>query len=239
MPVSVNYVKVVKSSIKFIYTPDLDYKSVQAVDAELLRLNDNDVFNEFMESGIDLQLFKKIFDELLNDPHKTDNWRTVDEPLYFNQESLLNRLKGEGRGNEEIKFYMLQVYKLQASILERIDAIRKIFDDLSAADDGVNRINEEELKKYFTTQFFGGGMSSNKWSLDYLPSLRKQRTTIDYARIALMTYGSKYINKRYKPTTFDEFYRIFCDAVGCQYNKNYKPSKLQATKELTIEFAYL
>ena len=45
---------------------------------------------------------------------------------------------------------MLQVYKLQASILERIDAIRKIFDDLSAADDVVNRINEEELKKYFT-----------------------------------------------------------------------------------------
>lgn len=35
-----------------------------------------------------------------------------------------------------------------------------------------------------------------------------------------------------KPQTFSEWYQYFCKNVGCEYNKDYKPSNLPELKAL-------
>ena len=103
-------------------------------------------------------------------------------------------------------------------------------------------IKEAELKEYFTLIFKGGGNSSTK--VDYfteylLPDLKIERNAKDFARIALLIYDSKALLPAKRPNTFDGWYRTFCELVGCEYNANYKPSKLEIDDAFKKKFNYL
>ena len=47
------------------------------------------------------------------------------------------------------------------------------------------------------------------------------------------------MNQRLKPHSFSDWYKYFCQIVGCEYNPEYKPSKLKDTKGLEKEFYFL
>ena len=103
-------------------------------------------------------------------------------------------------------------------------------------------IKESELKDYFTLAFKGGGNSSSR--IDYfteylLPDLKMDRNTKDFARIALMIYNSKILLPSKRPNVFDSWYRTFCELIGCKYNANYKPSKLDIDESFKRKFSYL
>lgn len=101
----------------------------------------------------------------------------------------------------------------------------------------------KEFADYFNAPFKGIGDGN---IIDYYSKLvasltdtARKRSVIEYAKIALLIYNSSKILQRKKPNTFSEWYQYFCEIVGCEYNKDYKPSKLQATESLEKEFSFL
>lgn len=103
-------------------------------------------------------------------------------------------------------------------------------------------LKEEELKKYFSLSFKGGGNSATK--IDYfteylLPDLKVNRTDKDFARIALLIYDSGKLNQSMKPRTFTMWYQTFCCLVGCKYHKHYKRSNLGVDDKFKKSFNYL
>lgn len=106
----------------------------------------------------------------------------------------------------------------------------------------VSKIKENELKEYFTLSFKGRVNSHPK--IDYftnylLPDLKIKRSAKDFARIALMLYKSKALIQSKRPKTFDSWYKIFCDLVGCEYKASYKPNKLDFNEDFQRKFNYL
>lgn len=103
-------------------------------------------------------------------------------------------------------------------------------------------IKESELRDYFTPAFKGGGNSHQRidFFTEYLlPDLKVDRNAKEFARIALMIYNSNVLLRAKRPNTFDGWYRIFCNLIGCEYNAGYKPSKLAADDVLKRKFDYL
>lgn len=103
-------------------------------------------------------------------------------------------------------------------------------------------IKESELRDCFTLAFKGGGNSTTR--IDYfteylLPDLKIERNAKDFARIALLIYDSKVLLSAKRPKTFDNWYRTFCELVGCEYNSNYKRSKLDIDRIFKQKFNYL
>lgn len=103
-------------------------------------------------------------------------------------------------------------------------------------------IKESELKDCFTLAFKGGGNSTTR--IDYfteylLPDLKIERNAKDFARIALLIYESKVLLPAKRPNNFDSWYRTFCELVGCEYNSNYKRSKLDIDENFRRKFNYL
>ena len=88
-------------------------------------------------------------------------------------------------------------------------------------------IIEEELKKYFQVAFYNKGNGSTDWFSRLIADLNIKRNDMDYARIAKMIYNGGWLQPRMKPSTFAEWYRIFCGLIGCEYHKAYKPNKLE------------
>ena len=102
-------------------------------------------------------------------------------------------------------------------------------------------INEEELKKYFTPNFKGGNNwnSHNFFEMDLLPDLRKNRSDKDMARIALLIYNSKAIDKQKKPTTFKKWCETFANLIGFKTH-GYKQNQLEkGIDKLEKELYYL
>ena len=131
------------------YHPEpLTYEEIQAIDATLLRLNDAEVYNEFVVQGVDVSVFRRVFHELLTDPHNTEDWQNVTEPLYFSEERFVKRLEDEGKDDKYIQFYIEQLYKLQATIMERTECVRRMASILEKPDtkDTLDRqkINKKE-----------------------------------------------------------------------------------------------
>ena len=101
LPKSGQYVEAVNTANSMMfrlafteYHPEhLTYEEIQAIDATLLRLNDAEVYNDFVVQGVDVSVFRRVFHELLTDPHNTEDWQNVTEPLYFNEERFVKRLK--------------------------------------------------------------------------------------------------------------------------------------------------
>lgn len=142
LPISGRYVEAVNTAKSMMfrlafteYHPEpLKYEEIQAIDTKLLRLNDAKVYNEFVVQGVDASVFRRVFHELITDPHNTEDWQNVTEPLYFNEERFVKRLKDEGKDDKCIQFYIEQLYKLQATIMERTECVRKIASILEKPD---------------------------------------------------------------------------------------------------------
>lgn len=112
----------------------------------------------------------------------------------------------------------------------------------TSEENNAHSINKDELKKYFTLQFKGGGNSRTRtdYFTDYLlPALNVNWSDKNFARIALLIYNSDCLLRDLKPNTFSGWYKLFCDTVGCRYNKNYKKSNLDITDAFKNRFFYL
>lgn len=99
-------------------------------------------------------------------------------------------------------------------------------------------INEEALKKYFTSSFKGAGNNGFNY-FDYLiEDIKKVRNPKNAARMALIIYRSDKMIKTQKPNTFKEWHRLFCEMTGCDYSPDYKPSNLD-TDSMESKLSYL
>lgn len=100
----------------------------------------------------------------------------------------------------------------------------------------------KEFADYFNAPFKGIGPNTIDYYSKLVSSLTdaaRERKGYEYAKIALLIYRSSKLLQRKKPNTFREWYKYFCKAVGCEYNKDYKPSNLPISKRLKDEFYYL
>lgn len=159
LPKSGQYVEAVKTAKSMMfrlafteyYPEPLTYEEIQAIDATLLRLNDAEVYNEFVVQGVDASVFRRVFHELLTDPHNTEDWQNVTEPLYFSEERFVKRLEDEGKDDKYIQFYIEQLYKLQATIMERTECVRRMASILEKPDtkDTIDRQKISKKEKSF------------------------------------------------------------------------------------------
>ena len=123
-----------------------------------------------------------------------------------------------------------------------IDLDNKFKDKIEALHDEIKaRQLPPEFADYFTAPFKGIGpdnINYYKRLEENLTDVTKERSFIEYAKIALLIYNSKKMSAK-KPHSFSDWYKYFCQIVGCEYNSEYKPSKLKDTKGLEKEFYFL
>lgn len=239
------YVEAVRDAQSFLfrcafkeYIPSVSVEDVQKYDARLLRLNINAVFNEIMTSNLPIEQAEMVFDDLINDPHDTSYWMDAERSIYYDENKIIDRLISEGYNEEQVSFFLSQIYKLQCSVMERIQSVRELFNFSFSKDNGVTTIDTDKLKPYFKKGFFGG-MGENKWiSFEY--DIKKPRKAIDFGRIAEMIYHSRWRNRDRMPNTFLAFLKEFEDIVGHHVSDSQrKESKLKPTPSLEKEFSYL
>lgn len=100
-------------------------------------------------------------------------------------------------------------------------------------------VDIEKLNPYFTSTFKGLGNNLNHFSTMINELQIHNDTGKGFAQIALMIYESGKLNSR-KPTTFSSWYSVFCECVGIEKKKDYKPSNLKPfPQKITNLFSYL
>ena len=101
-------------------------------------------------------------------------------------------------------------------------------------------IDEKKLEAYFKPVFKGAGNNNINYFRWLVEALNLNRTNKEFAQIALMCYDGGKMNNN-KPNTFSEWYRIFCECVGCERKQYNNKKKLYSdTKEaLKKQFNYL
>lgn len=123
-----------------------------------------------------------------------------------------------------------------------IDLDNKFKEKIEAlADEIKSRQLPAEFADYFNAPFKGIGQGNINYYTrleECLTDATKKRTVIEYAKIALLIYNSKKMSSK-RPHKFIEWYQFFCKIVGCEFNKDYKPSKLKATEGIEKEFFFL
>lgn len=158
----------------------------------------------------------------------------------------------EKMGEEDGREYTIRLHSIldtlsydSRMIVEMIERLKTLDNPSPHKDESIKKervLDEDNLKGYFTLTFKGGGNSTTK--IDYfteflLPDLRIDRNDKDFARIAYLIYESGKLIKAIRPKTFKQWYRLFCNLVGCNYNANYKPSNLKISDEFKKNFNYL
>lgn len=99
-------------------------------------------------------------------------------------------------------------------------------------------INAGILKDYFTPAFRGMGNNINYFDT-MIDELYTNRTAKEFGQIAYMIYTGKHMNSR-KPATFSQWYSLFCEAIGIEKGKGYKPNNLDTPSgDLKKLFGYL
>ena len=128
---------------------------------------------------------------------------------------------------------MPTVIDLENDFKEKVESLR-------------NEINSYHLPKEFAEHFTAPFKGVGQGNINYYEKLEdsltdrvKTRSVLEYARIAHLIYNSDKMNQRLKPHSFSDWYKYFCQIVGCEYNPEYKPSKLKDTKGLEKEFYFL
>lgn len=100
-------------------------------------------------------------------------------------------------------------------------------------------IKESELKEYFNFTFKGGGNHNiDYFTNNLIPDLEQNRTDKDFAKIAYMIYSNGKLQDSMRPNTFKEWYKKFCEFVGCGFHE-YKPNALIPNDKLKKAFYYL
>ena len=153
-------------------------------------------------------------------------------------------------------FNETQKKEIKRMILHSADILEENLSDTPTIIDLDNKFKEkieslhDEMKArqlpagfadYFIAPFKGigtGNINYYKRLEENLTDVSRERSVIEYARIAFLIYNSKKMSAK-KPQTFNEWYQYFCKIVGCKYNKDYKPVKLEATENLKKEFYFL
>jgi hypothetical protein len=99
-------------------------------------------------------------------------------------------------------------------------------------------MDTHKLSKYFSDEFNGKGATGiNRFGL-LIGELKVDRTGREFAQIAFMCYDGKYMNSQ-RPNTFKEWYRIFCECVGCEMKKYNKSKVSNPNDKLKFQFHYL
>ena len=94
-------------------------------------------------------------------------------------------------------------------------------------------IDIEKLKKYFTPIFKGRGNGINNFE-QLIVRLEIERTAKEFAQISLMCYESNYMSVE-KPKTWNTWYKIFCDCVGCKKSSYDNKNTLRNSINKTLE----
>lgn len=152
-----------------------------------------------------------------------------------------------GKYEEELNLLHERINDMAGSLFEVVSYAEKLAKVKKSIFD-VREQRYETLKPYFKDGFFGkayskSGNQHDYWTFDFLPSLKLGGwSSKEYANIAYLIYNSKWIQS--KPNTFMEFYRIFCDAIGCVKSESQaKPCKikraLESSPNFILRFAYL
>lgn len=163
----------------------------------------------------------------------------------FLTDSFDSRVFNEAQKKEIKRMILHSADVLEENISETptvIDMENKFKEKIEALRNEIkSRQLPAEFADYFIAPFKGignGNINYYKRLEENLTDASRERSVIEYAKIALLIYNSKKMSAK-KPQTFSEWYQFFCKIVGCEYNKDYKPSKLQATESLEREFYFL
>ncbi len=163
----------------------------------------------------------------------------------FLTDSFDSRVFNEAQKKEIKRMILHSADVLEENISETptvIDMENKFKEKIEALRNEIkSRQLPAEFADYFIAPFKGignGNINYYKRLEENLTDAFRERSVIEYAKIALLIYNSKKMSAK-KPQTFSEWYQYFCKIVGCEYNKDYKPSKLQATESLEREFYFL
>lgn len=79
-------------------------------------------------------------------------------------------------------------------------------------------LHPENLKQFFKPTFFGAGGNINHFD-KLVEELNKNHTPKEFCQIAVMIYESSFKNASV-PNTFSSWYKLFCEKLGCPYEKN-------------------
>lgn len=163
----------------------------------------------------------------------------------FLTDSFDSRVFNEAQKKEIKRMILHSADVLEENISETptvIDMENKFKEKIEALRNEIkSRQLPAEFADYFIAPFKGignGNINYYKRLEENLTDASRERSVIEYAKIALLLYNSKKMSAK-KPQTFSEWYQYFCKIVGCKYNKDYKPVKLEATENLKKEFYFL
>ena len=163
----------------------------------------------------------------------------------FLTDSFDSRVFNEAQKKEIKRMILHSADVLEENISETptvIDMENKFKEKIEALRNEIkSRQLPAEFADYFMAPFKGignGNINYYKRLEENLTDVSRERSVIEYARIAFLIYNSKKMSAK-KPQTFNEWYQYFCKIVGCKYNKDYKPVKLEATENLKKEFYFL
>lgn len=140
-PVSIDYRKGIEKTSHFLHglpyaelhPEQLAYEEVQRYDGWLLgEVWIENVRDECLSQAYDVTILKGIFSDILENIYVKNGmakrWDESEEGLLYNKSAIVKRLENEGNTREAIVFYLSMVYKLQQTILERMDAVRILID---------------------------------------------------------------------------------------------------------------
>jgi len=163
----------------------------------------------------------------------------------FLTDSFDSRVFNEAQKKEIKRMILHSADVLEENISETptvIDMDNKFKEKIEALHDEIKAHQlPAEFADYFMAPFKGignGNINYYKRLEENLTDASRERSVIEYARIAMLIFNSKKMSAK-KPQTFSEWYQFFCKIVGCKYNKDYKPVKLEATENLKKEFYFL
>lgn len=94
------------------------------------------------------------------------------------------------------------------------------------------------LRGYFVAKFKGMGNNCNYFDDNLLTDLKKNRSGIDYAKIAKLIYESPNAKKEFKNKPFSQWYETFCSIMRVKKCK-YKTSQIHLDEDIKKEFYYL
>lgn len=230
--------------------------ALDSVFAELDALDARNVLNEILSNpdvGMAFPWYEDRFARI-----KSYRWDVKNGMVTFNGHSF--RMEDAAKKHEKsllyhfgdmekVRCYFSSIYTLAGLIMQKVGDVETLMGLLNekhlsnkeASNPPQTRIvNADGLKEYFKLSFRGGGHGNIDYFTDYLlADLKVNRSDKDFAKIALLIHNSDKLISAMRPNTFKEWYKKFCELVGCGFHEEYKPNKLESDEDFRRKFAYL